>query len=209
MESGDFLISTLHASILNLAMWAVLRYDRREVKAMEFLPIYLMAVVAMLIVLAVIIIWVLNMPGPQRRPEIQIDTEYDSEGYNRQGYNAAGKNRQGRYNRIYNIKCYRKSDHSEEGFLDIREHPLFLTDHARHRMIQRLGLRTTAQMEKQALLAYQYGKSKLQLTKSQRAILEEKEAKHNCVMLLYKGYYYAFTENNGLKTVFENNTPWS
>ena len=201
MESGDFLISTFHASILNLAMWAVLRYDRREVKAMEFLPI---------ILLAVVVILILVLPGADEKPKKpKAADEYDSEGYNRQGYNAAGKNRQGRYNRIYNIKCYRKSDHSEEGFLDIREHPLFLTDHARHRMIQRLGLRTTAQMEKQALLAYQYGKSKLQITKSQRAILEEKEAKHNCVMLLYKGYYYAFTENNGLKTVFENNTPWS
>jgi hypothetical protein len=42
--------------------------------------------------------------------------------------------------------------------------------------------------------------------KSERAIVEKKEQEYgNTVILIYRGYCYVFTENNGLKTVYENN----
>lgn len=132
-------------------------------------------------------------------------SEYDREGYNRQGYNEVGKNRQGKYNRIYNVKCYQSGLYSEEGFLDIRKNPLYLTNHARERMRERMGINDPHRMEQFAFEAYQFGKSKLQLMKSERAIIEEKEQKYDgIVILIYRGYCYVFTENNGLKTVYKN-----
>lgn len=65
-----------------------------------------------------------------KKPTQQVVLEYDSEGYNRQGYNEAGRNRQGKYNRFYNVKCYKTGLYSEEGFLDIRKNPIYLTNHA-------------------------------------------------------------------------------
>ena len=60
-------------------------------------------------------------------------------------------------------------------------------------------------MEALAFEAYQFGKSKLQLMKSERAIIEEKEQESgNVVILIYRGFCYVFTENNGLKTVYKN-----
>ncbi len=139
---------------------------------------------------------------PQKPPVIP---EYDSEGYNQQGYNEIGRNRQGKYNRYYNVKCYRTSLYSEEGFLDIRKHPLYLTDHARGRMYERMGIQDFRKMQALAFEAYQFGKSKMQLMKSERGIIEEKEAKHDgCIILIYRSYCYVFTENNGLKTVYKN-----
>ena len=132
-------------------------------------------------------------------------SEYDSEGYNQQGYNEIGKNRQGKYNRRYNVKCYQVNLYSEEGFLDIRKNPLYLTNHARKRMYERMGIKDLYKMEKMAYEAYQFGKSKLQLMKSESAIIEEKEQEYgNSVILIYRGYCYVFTENNGLKTVYRN-----
>ena len=132
-------------------------------------------------------------------------SEYDSEGYNRQGYNEAGKNRQGKYNRYYNVKCYKTNLYSEEGFLDIRKNPLYLTNHARERMRERMGINDCYKMEEIAFEAYQFGKSKLQLMKSERGIIEEKEQVYgDSVILIYHGYCYVFTENNGLKTVYKN-----
>ena len=60
----------------------------------------------------------------QKPEKPQVVSEYDSEGYNRQGYNEAGRSRQGKYNRYYNVKCYKTDLYSEEGFLDIRRNPL-------------------------------------------------------------------------------------
>ena len=140
-----------------------------------------------------------------QKPKPQNISEYDSEGYNRQGYNEVGRNRQGKYNRFYNVKCYRNELYSEEGFLDIRRNPLYLTNHARERMAERLGITDSRKMEALAFEAYQFGKSKLQLMKSERAIIEEKEQESgNVVILIYRGFCYVFTENNGLKTVYKN-----
>ena len=138
-------------------------------------------------------------------PKPQVISAYDSEGYNRQGYNEVGKNRQGKYNRLYNVKCYRSELYSEEGFLDIRKNPLYLTNHAQCRMRERMDIHEPRKMKALAFEAYQFGKSKLQLMKSERGILEEKEREYgNSVILIYRGYCYVFTENNGLITVYKN-----
>lgn len=142
-----------------------------------------------------------------KKPELRVLSVYDEEGYNQQGYNAVGRNRQGKYNRYYNVKCYQHGSHSEEGFLDIRKHPLYLTNHARERMQERMGIQNAAQMNRLAFDAYQFGKSKLQLMKSERAIIADKEQKYgNSVILIYRGYCYVFTENNGLKTIYKNDS---
>lgn len=141
---------------------------------------------------------------PQKPKPTQIP-EYDSEGYNRQGYNEVGRNRQGKYNRYYNVRCYKTDLYSEEGFLDIRKNPLYLTNHARERMYERMNIKESYRMDELAFEAYQFGKSKLQLMKSERGIIEEKEQEYsNSVILIYRGFCYVFTENNGLMTVYKN-----
>ena len=143
--------------------------------------------------------------GTPQKPKQQIIPEYDNEGYNRHGYNEVGRNRHGEYNRHYNVKCYKPDLYSEEGFLDIRKNPLYLTNHARERMCERMGINDSHEMKKIAFEAYQFGKGKLQLMKSERGIIEEKELEYgDSVILIYRGYCYVFTENNGLKTVYKN-----
>lgn len=172
---------------------------------MEHLPILLLFLVAILLCF---------LPLFRRKPKVthktpkpHVVSEYDSEGYNRQGYNEVGRNRQGKYNRFFNVKCYRSEPYSEEGFLDIRRNPLYLTNHARNRMRERMGISETYKMDTLAFEAYQFGKSKLQLMKSERGIIEKKEQEYgDSVILIYRGYCYVFTENNGLKTVYKNNS---
>lgn len=168
---------------------------------MEYIPIILVAAIFVCLLL-------LLRRKPKdtiQKPKPQIIPEYDSEGYNRQGYNEVGRNRQGKYNRYYNVKCYKTGLYSEEGFLNIRGNPLYLTNHARDRMHERMGIDDSRKMMEIAFEAYQFGKSKFQLMKSERAIIEEKEEEYgNSVILIYRGFCYVFTENNGLKTVYKN-----
>ncbi len=132
--------------------------------------------------------------------------EYDSEGYNRYGYNLVGRNRQGKYNRYYNVKCYQNSLYSEEGFLDVRSYPFGVTNHARERMYERMNISNKNKMESLAFEAYQFGKSKFQVMKSERGYIEEKERVYdNSVILIYRGFCYVFTKDNKLKTVYKNN----
>ena len=171
----------------------------QEVNNVEYLPI----------ILLFIAIFLCLIPLFKRKPKTTLKkprvSEYDSEGYNRQGYNEVGRNRQGKYNRYYNVKCYKTDLYSEEGFLDIRKNPLYLTNHARERMYERMGINDSYRMEELAFEAYQFGKSKLQLMKSERGIIEEKEQEYgDSVILIYRGFCYVFTENNGLKTVYKN-----
>lgn len=170
---------------------------------MEYLPIILMFIVA---IIAIFLLQLARESKPtSQKPVVKPSPEYDSEGYNRQGYNEVGRNRQGGYNRFYNVKCYRSGLYSEEGFLDIRKNPLYLTTHARERMRERMGIREAYKMDALAFEAYQFGKSKLQLMKSERGIIEEKEQEYgDSVILIYRGYCYVFTENNGLKTIYKN-----
>ena len=168
---------------------------------MEYLPIIFIVA----IFLCLLLLLRRKPKGTPQKPKPQIIPEYDSEGYNQQGYNEVGRNRQGKYNRYYNVKCYKTDLHSEEGFLDIHENPLYLTNHARERMYERMGINDADRMWELAFEAYQFGKSKLQLMKSERGIIEEKEAKHDgCIILIYRNYCYVFTENNKLITVYKN-----
>ena len=163
----------------------------------EYLSIVLIAAILLCLLLLL-----------SRKTKSLFAPEYDSEGYNRQGYNEVGRNRQGKYNRYYNVKCYKTDLYSEEGFLDIRKNPLYLTVHARTRMRERMGIQDPRRMKALAFEAYQFGKSKLQLMKSESAIIEEKEQKYNnnTVILIYRGYCYVFTQNNHLKTVYKNDS---
>lgn len=171
----------------------------QEVNNVEYLPILLLFIAIFLCLIP------LFKRKPKTTPKKPRVSEYDSEGYNRQGYNEVGRNRQGKYNRYYNVKCYKTDLYSEEGFLDIRENPLYLTNHARERMYERMGINDSYKMEELAFEAYQFGKSKLQLMKSERGIIEEKEQEYgDSVILIYRGFCYVFTENNGLKTVYKN-----
>ena len=168
---------------------------------MEYLPIIFIVA----IFLCLLLLLSRKSKDTPQKPKPQIIPEYDSEGYNQQGYNEVGRNRQGKYNRYYNVKCYKTDLYSEEGFLDIRKNPLYLTNHARERMCERMGINDSHAMKKLAFEAYQFGKSKLQLMKSERGIIEEKELEYgDSVILIYRGYCYVFTENNGLKTVYKN-----
>ena len=89
--------------------------------------------------------------------------------------------------------------------MDIRKNPLYLTNHAKERIRERMGIVEPDKMKRLAFEAYQFGKSKLQIMKSERSIVEEKEQEYgNSVILIYRGYCYVFTENNGLKTVYKN-----
>ena len=83
--------------------------------------------------------------------EPQDFSDYDSEGYNRQGYNEVGINRQNRYNRYYDTKCYNTELYSKEGFLDVRIHPIYLTNYARDRMKERMGVNESNKMDDLAL----------------------------------------------------------
>ena len=132
---------------------------------MEYLPLILLLLVIFLCFLPLL----LRKPKSiTKKPIPKRVSEYDSEGYNQQGYNEVGRNRQGKYNRYYNVKCYKTDLYSEEGFLDIRKNPLYLTNHARKRMYERIGIKDSYSMDELAFEAYQFGKSKLQLMKSER-----------------------------------------
>lgn len=169
---------------------------------MEYFPILLLFIA---IIFCILLLLLHKPESTLKKPKPNTISEYDSEGYNRQGYNDVGRNRQGKYNRFYNVKCYKTGLYSEEGFLDIRKNPLFLTNHARERMYERMNVKDNNKMDELAFEAYQFGKSKLQLMKSERGIIEEKEQRYgDSVILIYRGYCYVFTENNGLKTVYKN-----
>ncbi|MBQ7045136.1 MAG: hypothetical protein IJN65_01430 [Clostridia bacterium] len=89
--------------------------------------------------------------------------------------------------------------------MDVRKNPVYLTNHARDRMCERMGIRDPSRMDALAFDAYRFGKSKMQLMKSERGIIEEKEQEYgDSVILIYRGFCYVFTENNGLKTVYKN-----
>ena len=169
---------------------------------MEYLPILLLFIAIFLCLLP---LFLRKPKATPKKPIAKLISEYDSEGYNRQGYNEVGRNRQGKYNRYYNVKCYKTDLYSEEGFLDIRKNPFYITNHAQERMYERMGITDLNRMKELAFEAYQFGKSKLQLMKSERGIIEEKEQEYgDSVILIYRGYCYVFTENNGLKTVYKN-----
>jgi hypothetical protein len=125
---------------------------------------------------------------------------YDRDGYNRHGYNHVGKTRLGHYNRFYDT-----TSSEEEGFLPLNTHPIALTNHARERLQERLGVSNEREMLKLATDAYRYGKSKRQIKKTSAWMIYEIEQRHeNGILLIYKNYIYVFSNNNVLITVYQN-----
>lgn len=123
------------------------------------------------------------------------------------GYNHYGINAKGQYNRLYDRAVFRTKVYSAEGFLNPAQYPVGVTDHARERMQERMGIVSHRKMDLLALDAYQFGKSALQVPKSAAARMreiEQRDADAPKVVLLYRGYVYIFSRDNSLITVYEN-----
>lgn len=125
---------------------------------------------------------------------------YDADGYNRQGYNRKGKNRKGQYNRMFDtFSC------KEEGFCELGHSFVALSSHAILRFHERMGITERRKMERIALDAFRFGKSKRQIKKSSAYWIEEMERNHdNGIVLIYHNYIYVFTQDRVLKTLFPN-----
>lgn len=92
----------------------------------------------------------------------------------------------------------------EDGFFDPNKYGFALTDHARERMAERLGIYDYDEMTELAFKAYKFGKSARQTDKKTAAELRRIEKKNgNSVVLLYDGYIYIFSKENVLITVYE------
>lgn len=125
---------------------------------------------------------------------------YDAAGYNVHGYSALGKNVKGQYNRFFDTTACK-----EEGFLNPNIYQIALTDHARMRLSERLGIDNYSQMNKLAMDAYRYGKSKRQIKRTSAALVHDIEQSHDSsIVLIYKNYIYIFSCENVLITVFKN-----
>ena len=126
--------------------------------------------------------------------------DYNADEYKDEEYNSAGKNSKGQYNRYYD-----KKSADEEGFISPYISPVALTDHARERMIERMGITDFVAMKKRAVEAYKFGKSKRQIKKTSAFLVEEIEQKHeDGIVLIYKNFIYVFSRENVLITVYKN-----
>jgi hypothetical protein len=125
---------------------------------------------------------------------------FNAAGFNRQGYTAWGRDEKGRYDRLHDT-----TSPAEEGFYPPDAYPIAVTDHARLRLQERLGIKDPAQMEGAAAAAYRYGKSKRQIKKTSASLVDEIEQKHdNSAVLIYKNFIYVFSMENVLITVYRN-----
>ena len=125
---------------------------------------------------------------------------FDANGYGRNGYNVHGKNVEGQYDRLHDT-----TSGDEEGFWFPSVCSVSLTDHAKLRFRERLGIDDSRKMLKFAVAAYQYGRSKRQIKKTSAYLVEEIEMRYdNSIVLIHKGYIYVFTPSKVLKTVFKN-----
>ena len=76
---------------------------------------------------------------------------------------------------------------------------------ARERMIERMHIQNVQDVKKIAFDAYCYGRCKRQIKKSSTVMIEEIESRHKgCVLLVYSGYIYIFSDDNKLITVYKN-----
>lgn len=124
---------------------------------------------------------------------------YDINGYNVYGYNKDGRNQNKQYNRMYDTNSETNS------FYNIKKYPFGITIHARERMMERMPLQNSHDIDKIAYEAYCYGKSKRQVRKSSVHFLEAIENRHdNSNVLIYHGYIYIFSKENVLITVYKN-----
>lgn len=124
----------------------------------------------------------------------------DREGYNTFGYNKYGKSKNGKYDRYYDAFSFEK-----DGLRSMDEFPVALTDHSIERFSERLGITKRLDMQRSAIDAYRYGKSRRQLKKTSAALVDEIENRHeNGTVLIYRNYIYIFSETNALITLYRN-----
>lgn len=122
-----------------------------------------------------------------------------------QGYDHNGRNSQGEYNRYYDIKAFQSARHSAEGFLNPQKYPVGMTDHARKRIIERLGIQHYDEMYRMVFEAYQFGKSALQVAEDVASkILERQKQYKSGIVLLHSDYLYVFSPDNVLITIYKN-----
>ena len=125
---------------------------------------------------------------------------YNAEGYDQDGYNRCGKNCKGQYDRLHDTRSL-----GEEGFLPPAYYPIGLTAHARERMMERLNIYDSDEMQLQAMKAYRFGKSKRQIRKTSGYQLDAIQSRHdNGVPLIYNNHIYIFSRENVLITVYWN-----
>lgn len=131
---------------------------------------------------------------------------FDENGFNHQGFNINGKNNKGKYNRKYDRKNYiNKEQCNDDGFYDYRIFPIGITDHARERIRERMGIIETKRVNDLVDEAYCYGKSARQIKKTSAMLVREIENREdNSIVLIYRNYIYIFTQDNTLKTVYKN-----
>jgi len=102
------------------------------------------------------------------------------------------------------IKEKEKSIYDDDGFLNPETFPIALTDHARERMRERLGIKSEKKMEKLAHNAYKYGTSARLAGKTlSKEILRIQAKNENSVVLIYQGTVFIFSKENVLITVYK------
>lgn len=117
-------------------------------------------------------------------------TKYDEFGYDYTGYDRSGYDRQG---------------YDKDSFDSFERYPIGVTNHARQRIMERMLINNSYDIDKLVREAYCYGKSKRQIPKSSAFLMEEIENSHeNGILLIYRGYIYVFSKDNTLITVYKN-----
>lgn len=131
---------------------------------------------------------------------------FDKNGYDRQGFNINGKNNKGKYNRKHDRKNYiNREKYNDDGFYDYRKFPIGITDHARERIRERMGITESKRVNDLVNEAYCYGKSARQIKKTSAMLVREIESREdNSIVLIYRSHIYIFTQDNTLKTVYRN-----
>lgn len=121
-------------------------------------------------------------------------------------YTVDGRDEKGRYNRLYDRKAFFSGYYSQDGFLNPWTNRIALTDHARQRMWERMGIDDYVKMDQLAIDAYCFGKSARQMMKSSAAMVRDIEERYeNSVILVYHGFIFVFSRENVLITVYKNN----
>ncbi len=131
---------------------------------------------------------------------------FDKNGFDRQGFNINGKNNKGKYNRKYDRKSYINRERcNDDGFYDYRIFPIGITDHARERIRERIGITESKRVNDLVDEAYCYGKSARQIKNSSAMLVREIESREDdSIVLIYRSHIFIFTQDNTLKTVYRN-----
>lgn len=144
---------------------------------------------------------------------------YARDGYNREGYDRAGYNRAGYARDGYNRDGYNKYGEynrcrdtanmlNKDGFYNIETCPISFSAHAEERLQERVGIGFD-KMYDNVIDAYSFGKSKRQVSSKNLiermiSIEQRHREKEECGVLLYNNYFYLFSKDNCLITVYKN-----